>query len=148
MSSDVSIANNLAAAIGGQSFSKSFAVDFTFDQYIENDKVDSILLRVGIESEQRQRQSRGSWVRDCQLSVVMTAPQQVNTTTAVNAESEITNLLTFWDEVVDFIQGYEPLGHMASTIDSFGNTRFDREKLHEDRQFRAGVAITYKQISN
>ena len=148
MSSDVSIASNLAAAIGGQSFSKSFAVDFTFDQYIENDKVDSILLRVGIESEQRQRQGRGSWVKDCQLSLVMIAPQQINTTTAVNAESEITNLLTFWDEVVDFVQDYKPLGHMASTIDSFGRTRFDREKLHEDRMFRAGVAVTYKIISN
>ena len=146
MARDVDIANALVTAIQGQTFSKTFSVDLTFDQYIENDKSNSIELRVGIESDERTRQGRSDWVRDITLSIVMTAPQQVNTTTAVNAKSQITSLLDFWDEIVDFIEDYSPLSLSASSIQNFGGTRFDRDKLHEDRMFRAGVAVTYKLV--
>lgn len=146
MARDVDIANALLTAIQGQTFSKTFSSDFTFDQYIENDNANSIQLRVGIESDERIREGRSEWFRSVTLSVVLTCPQQVNTTVAVNADSEITSLLDFWDEIVDFIEDYSPLGLSASSIQNFGGTRFDRDKLHEDRMFRAGVAVTYKVV--
>ena len=147
MARDVDIAQELASLIDGNSFSRSFACNFMFDQFFNHERVDDVEVRVSVESEIRYREGRGSnWCRSAVVSVILIAPQQVNSNRMVNANSEIESLLDLWDEIVDFIQIQLPQGRPAVDLRSFDNVRFDREMLHSDNIFRAGVAITYKLI--
>lgn len=143
MARDVTIAKELADIINGSSLSLDFDCEFKYDQYIENERVDSIKVRVSVESDDRERKARSQWHRSCALSVVMTAPQQVNNTINEDADAGITSLLDLWDEILDLIEASLPSGHPATTISSYDGVRFDKEKLHDDRQFRAGAIVTY-----
>lgn len=143
MARDVDIATALNDLISGHSFSRDFACEFLFDQYVANERVDSITVRLSVERDKRYRQHRTAWCRNAVLSAVIIAPQQVNRNAVHDANSEIVSLLDLWDEILDFIQDQKPNGNSAIAIDSFDDTRFDKDKLHSDRQFRAGVAITY-----
>lgn len=147
MARDVDIAQELASLIDGNSFSRSFACNFMFDQFFNHERVNDVEVRVSVESEIRYREGRGTnWCRNAVVSVIMIAPQQVNSNRMVNANSEIESLLDLWDEIVDFIQIQLPQGRPAVDLRSFDNVRFDKEMLHSDNIFRAGVAITYKLI--
>lgn len=147
MARDVDIAQELASLIDGNSFSQSFACNFMFDQFFNHERVDGVEVRVSVESERRYREGRGTnWCRNAVVSVIMIAPQQVNSNRIVDATSEIESLLDLWDEIVDFIQVQLPQGRPAVDLRSFDNVRFDKEMLHSDNIFRAGVAITYKLI--
>ena len=147
MAKDVDIAQELASLIDGNSFSESFECNFMFDQFFNHERVDGIEVRVSVESERRYRQGRGSnWCRDAEVSVIIVAPQQVNSNRVVDANADIESLLDLWDEITDFIESQSPQGRPAVELRFFDNMRFDREKLHSDNIFRAGVAITYKLI--
>lgn len=146
MARDVDIAKALATDIAGQTFSKPFNCEFKYDLFVNSENVDDTQVRVALGGDNRQRQSRSAWHRDAAISVAVIAPQQSNNTLDVDAEAEITALLDFWDEILDFIETSKPAGRQAITISSFDGERFDIEKLHNDRQFRAGVSITYQLI--
>ena len=109
-------------------------------------ELDSTEILVSVESSQRERIGRNHWKRSAAITVLLLTPQQANTTAAVDAEAEISELLNFWDSIVDFIQEAKPSGLEASSIQSFGGRRFDEEALHSDRQFRAGVFVLYDLI--
>lgn len=144
MANDVDLAQALATAINDATFSQAISSEFRFDQYLENEDVDSITVRVSVESDSRTREGRGVWHRQSLLSVVMIAPQQVNSSATVDAVSQIENLLDLWDEVLDYIQTYSPNGRSASSIESFDGSRYDKDKLQNDRQFRSGCLVEYR----
>lgn len=146
MARDVDIAQELANLIDGNSFSRSFKCNFMFDQFFEHDRVRDVEVRVSVESDIRYREGRANWCRNSEISVIIIAPQKVNSTRTVDANSDIESLLDLWDEIVDFIQIQMPQGRPAVSLRSFDNVRFDREMMHSDNIFRAGVAITYKLI--
>lgn len=146
MALDIDIATSLKDLIAGHSFSQDFDCEFLYDQYVANERLDSTLVRISVEGGTRYRQHRNAWCRDAVVTVVFITPQQVNTNAAHDANAEITAHLDLWDEIVDFIQDQVPNGIKATDIRDFDGFRFDKDKLHSDRQFRAGVAITYRLI--
>ena len=143
---DVDIAKALATDLNDQDLSFPFVSEFNYDPFIDADRVDEILIRTTVDRDERNRESRVHWIRSAWISVYIVAPQQINTTASVDADTDITALLDFWDEVVDYIQNSTPAGNIPVSIDSVAGLRFDREVLHNDRQFRAGVTVSYKVI--
>lgn len=143
---DVQIASSLVDLLNTTPFSKEVHSRFTYDRYMESEYVDKPEILVSVESYKRVRLGRNQWQRSTALAVFLLTPQQVNQTAVVDAESEISDLLGFWDEVLNFIQDAKPAGREASSIEAFGGRRFDEEALHEDRQFRAGVFVFYNLI--
>jgi hypothetical protein len=146
MARDVDIAQELAELIDSNSFSRSFKCSFMFDQFFNHERVNDVEVRVSVESDLRYREGRNKWCRNAEVSAIIIAPQQINSTRVVDANSDIESLLDLWDEILDFIQLQNPRGSLAVSLRSFDSVRFDREKLHSDNIFRAGVAITYKLI--
>jgi hypothetical protein len=143
---DVDIAEELARLINSNSFSRSFKCNFMFDQFFGHDSVRDVEVRVSVESDLRYREGRSNWCRNAEVSVIIIAPQKVNSTRTDDANSSIESLLDLWDEIVDFIQIQSPQGCLAVSLRSFDNVRFDKEIMHSENIFRAGVAITYKLI--
>ena len=58
MARDVTIGQELADISNGSSLSLDFDCEFKYDQYIENERVDSIKVRVSVESDDRERKAR------------------------------------------------------------------------------------------
>lgn len=148
MPKDVELAKNLVSLIKQQDLNEPAEVFFSHDQYNEDEKVDRIQVRVGVEELSRERQARGTrhWMRNATLSLLVLAPQQPNTDPVVDAEQEIDKLLDFVDTIMDIVQQATPLGRNLSEAEAINEQRYDKAKLQDDRQFRAGYLLLYKNI--
>lgn len=114
---------------------------FAYDDYVESERVDNLTIRMNLGGDMRELTARDRWHRSADIQVVVLAPLGAN-----DPKPSFVALFDFVDELLDFIETAKPSGKRAVGIDPMQEGRYDKEKLHDDRQFRAAFMIRYKLI--
>ncbi len=118
-------------------------VNFTYDAYLEMDKLEpnESYCVISPNSFNRSRLTRGDWETSITLSLTM-----VSSTGSTASESEIDNWLDSWDLLNAEVQSVALFDrHKISVIDS--NDRYDVNHFHSDRRLVTQVVLGINSIT-
>ena len=141
MPKDVDLGKDLANRLDAAYTGKVKKVEFTFDPYLELDKMDSDLsfARVSLNTYSDIREGRNMW--RMQSGLVLTLVSAVGPTDG----SWVADWLDSWDMMVKHVREMTVLGqHKPLSVDR--DERYDADMFHNNKRLVTQALITFGNI--